>query len=66
MFCVLAALQQMQSSVEAAVAGTELLLSMELVQVQRVQAAFVLIAVEGDLTLGSRMHVSRVYIVIKL
>ena len=40
----------MQSSVEAAVAGTELLLSMELVQVQRVQAAFVPTVVEGDLT----------------
>ena len=50
MFRILAALQQMWSSVEAAVAGTELLLNMELVQVQRVQAAFVLIAVEGDLT----------------
>ena len=40
----------MQSSMEAAVAGTELLLSMELVQVQRVQAAFVPTVVEGDLT----------------
>ena len=35
---------------EAAAAGTELLLNMELVQVQRVQAAFVPIGVEGDLT----------------
>ena len=47
---VLALLQEMRSSVEAATAGTELLLNMELVQVQRVQAAFVPIAVEGDLT----------------
>ena len=46
---VLALLQEMQSSVEAATTGTELLLNMELVQVQRVQAAFVPIAVEGDL-----------------
>ena len=36
MFCVLATLQRMQSSVEVAMAGTELLLSIELVQVQRV------------------------------
>ena len=50
MFRVLAALQQMQSSVEAAVTRTKLLLNMELVQVQRVQAAFIPIAVEGDLT----------------
>ena len=35
---------------EAAIAGTELLLSIELVQVQRVQAAFIPTAVEGDLT----------------
>ena len=35
---------------EAAAAGTELLLNMELVQVQRVAATFVPIAVEGDLT----------------
>ena len=35
---------------EAAAARTELLLNMELVQVQRVQAAFVPIVVEGDLT----------------
>ena len=47
---VLALLQEMQSSVEAAAAGTELLLNMELVQVQRVAATFVPIAVEGDLT----------------
>ena len=47
---VLALLQEMRSSVEAATAGTELLLNMEVVQVQRVQAAFVPIAVEGDLT----------------
>ena len=50
MTTVLALLQEMRSSVEAATAGTELLLNMELVQVQRVQAAFVPIAVEGDLT----------------
>ena len=50
MFRILAALQRIQSSVEAAVAGTKLLLNMELVQVQRVQAAFVPITVEGDLT----------------
>ena len=50
MFRILATLQRMRSSVEAAVAGTELLLNMELVLVQRVQAAFVPIAVEGDLT----------------
>ena len=47
---VLAALQRMQSSVEAAATGTELLLNMELVQVQRVAATFVPIAVEGNLT----------------
>ena len=47
---IYALLREMQSSVEAAAAGTELLLNMELVQVQRVQAAFVPIAVEGDLT----------------
>ena len=50
MFRVLALLQEMQSSVEAATAGTELLLNMELVQVQRVQAAFIPITVEGNLT----------------
>ena len=50
MFRVLATLQQMQSSMEAAVAGTKLLLSMELVQVQRVQATFIPTVVEGDLT----------------
>ena len=50
MFHILALLQEMQSSVEAATAGTELLLNMELVQVQRVQAAFIPITVEGDLT----------------
>ena len=47
---VLALLQEMRSSVEAAAAGTELLLNMELVQVQRVAATFIPIAVEGDLT----------------
>ena len=47
---IYALLQEMRSSVETAAAGTELLLNMELVQVQRVQAAFVPIAVEGDLT----------------
>ena len=47
---IYALLREMRSSVEAAAAGTELLLNMELVQVQRVQAAFVPIAVEGDLT----------------
>ena len=47
---VLALLQEMQSSMEAAAARTELLLNMELVQVQRVQAAFIPIVVEGDLT----------------
>ena len=47
---VFALLQETQSSVEAAAAGTELLLNMELVQVQRVAATFVPIAVEGDLT----------------
>ena len=50
MFRVLALLQEMRSSVEVVAAGTELLLNMELVQVQRVQAAFVPITVEGDLT----------------
>ena len=50
MFRVLAALQRMQSSMEAAIAGTELLLNMELVQVQRVQATFIPTIVEGDLT----------------
>ena len=49
-FQVLAALQRMQSSVEAAITGIKLLLSMELVQVQRVQVAFVPTVVEGDLT----------------
>ena len=47
---VLALLWEMQSSVEAATTRTELLLNMELVQVQRVAATFVPIAVEGDLT----------------
>ena len=47
---IYALLREMWSSVEAATARTELLLNMELVQVQRVQAAFVPIAVEGDLT----------------
>ena len=46
---VLALLQEMRSSMEAAAAGTELLLNMELVQVQRVAATFVPI-VEGNLT----------------
>ena len=50
MFRVLAALQQMQSSMEAAVSGTELLLNVELAQVQRMQDAFVPTVVEGDLT----------------
>ena len=49
-FCVLAALQRMQSSMEEVIAGNKLLLNMELVQVQRVVATFVPIAVEGDLT----------------
>ena len=49
-FHILAALQQMQSSVEEVVTGNKLLLNMELVQVQRVAATFVPIAVEGDLT----------------
>ena len=35
---------------EAAATGTEVLLNMELVQVQRVAATFAPIAVEGDLT----------------
>ena len=39
-----------RSSVEAAATGTEVLLNMELVQVQRVAATFAPIAVEGDLT----------------
>ena len=47
---VLALLQEMRSSVEAAATGTELLLKMELVQVQRVAATFVPITVEGNLT----------------
>ena len=47
---IYALLREMQSSMEAAAAGTELLLNMELVQVQRVAATFVPIAVEGDLT----------------
>ena len=47
---IYALLWEMRSSVEAAAAGTELLLSMELVQVQRVQATFVPIGVGGNLT----------------
>ena len=47
---IYALLREMQSSIEAAAARIELLLNMELVQVQRVQAAFVPIRVEGDLT----------------
>ena len=47
---VLALLQEMRSSMEAATTGTDLLLNMELVKVQRVQAAFIPIAVEGNLT----------------
>ena len=47
---IYALLWEMRSSVEAAATGTELLLNMELVQVQRVQAAFIPIGVEGDLT----------------
>ena len=47
---IYALLREMRSSVEAAAARTELLLSRELVQVQRVRAAFVPIGVEGDLT----------------
>ena len=47
---IYALLQEMRSSMEAAAAGTELLLNMELAQVQRAQAAFVPIGVEGDLT----------------
>ena len=50
MFQVLATLQQMQSSVEAAVAGTELLLNMELARVQTMQTAFIPIIVEGNVT----------------
>ena len=53
MFWVLAALQRMQSSVEAAVSGTELLLNVELARVQRMQDAFILTVVEGDLTPNS-------------
>ena len=49
-FWVLVALQRMQSSVEAAVAGTELLLNMELAQVQTMQTAFVPTVVEGNIT----------------
>ena len=47
---IYALLREMQSSMEAAATGTELLLNMELVQVQRVAATFAPIAVEGDLT----------------
>ena len=50
MFQVLVTLQRMQSSMEAAVTGTKLLLSMELVEVQRMQDIFVPTIVEGDLT----------------
>ena len=50
MFQVLAALQRMQSSMEAAVLGTELLLTVELARVQRMQDTFVPTIVEGDLT----------------
>ena len=40
----------MQSSVEAAVSGTELLLNMELARIQRIQNTFVPTVVEGGLT----------------
>ena len=47
---IYALLQEMQSSMEAAAAGTELMLNLGLAQVQSLQAAFVPIGVEGDLT----------------
>ena len=47
---IYALLWEMRSSVEAAAAGTELMLNVELARVQSLQAAFVLIGVEGDLT----------------
>ena len=40
----------MRSSVEAVVAGNELILNVELARVQSLQEAFVPIAVEGNLT----------------
>ena len=40
----------MQSSMEAAISGTELLLNVELARVQRMQDTFVPTVVEGDLT----------------
>ena len=47
---IYALLREMRSSVEAAAAGTELMLNIELARVQSLQAAFVPIKVEGNLT----------------
>ena len=47
---IYALLREMRSSVEAAAARTELMLNLGLAQVQSLQAAFVPIRVEGDLT----------------
>ena len=47
---IYALLQEMWSSVEAAAARTKLMLNLGLAQVQSLQAAFVPIRVEGDLT----------------
>ena len=47
---IYALVREMRSSMEAAAAGTELMLNLGLAQVQSLQAAFVPIGVEGDLT----------------
>ena len=47
---IYALLQEMRSSMEAAAAGIELMLNMELAQVRSLQGAFVPIEVAGDLT----------------
>ena len=47
---IYALLQEMRSSVEAAAAGTELMLNVELARVQNLQGAFAPIVVAGDLT----------------
>ena len=47
---IYALLREMRSSVEAATAGTELMLNVELAQVRNLQGAFVPIKVAGDLT----------------
>ena len=47
---IYALLREMQSSVEAVVAGNELILNVELARVRSLQEAFAPIAVEGNLT----------------